>query len=211
MDRILRLPVHLVHLKSAVHSRSRITSSMAFQGASSSSSFTRGWWTYDVFLSFRGKDTRNNFTAHLYDALDRKGINTYIDEVGLIRGDNISPALVNAIENSRISIIVLSQNYVSSSWCLDELATILECKEKKGQIVLPVFYKVHPSEVVQLINTSVGQAFVELVERTEDDQMKVQSGSAFERIPRWKTALTQVANLSGWHLDNGYGLLICLR
>jgi hypothetical protein len=42
---------------------------MAFQGASSSSSFTRGWWTYDVFLSFRGKDTRNNFIAHLHDGL----------------------------------------------------------------------------------------------------------------------------------------------
>jgi hypothetical protein len=156
-----------------------------------------------VFLSFRGKDTRNNFTAHLRDALVRKGINTYIDSDDLTKGENISPALVNAIEKSRISIIILSQNYASSSWCLDELATILECKEKKAQKVLPVFYMVHPSQVVQLINTSVGQAFAELVERTEDDQMKVQR-LAFERIPRWKTALTQVANLSGWHLDNGY-------
>jgi hypothetical protein len=34
---------------------------------------------YDVFLSFRGKDTRNNFTSHLYDALCRKQIKTFID------------------------------------------------------------------------------------------------------------------------------------
>jgi hypothetical protein len=61
-----------------------------------------------------------------------------------------------------------------------------------------VFYKVDPHEVRQLRNTTtVGQAFAKLEERT-DDQMKVQ---------RWKTALTQVADLSGWHLDNGYGLL----
>ena len=36
-----------------------------------SSSFQRG---YDVFLSFRGEDTRNNFTAHLYKELHTKGV-----------------------------------------------------------------------------------------------------------------------------------------
>ena len=35
---------------------------------------------YDVFLSFRGEDTRTNFTDHLYVALKRKGIITFRDE-----------------------------------------------------------------------------------------------------------------------------------
>jgi hypothetical protein len=168
---------------------------MAFKGvfssSSSSSSFVTYQWGYDVFLSFRGEDTRNNFTAHLYAALDQKGINTYIDNA-LERGENISPALLKAIEESRISVIVFSQNYTSSSWCLDELATILECKERKGQIVLPVFYKVDPSEVRYQRN-SFGEASVKHEERFKDDQMKVQ---------RWKTALKEVANFSGWDLKN---------
>ena len=144
-----------------------------------------------MFLSFRGKDTRNNFIAHLEAAFKQKGINTYIDNA-LKRGENISPALLKAIEESRISVIVLSQNYASSSWCLDELATILECKERKGQIVLPVFYKVDPSEVRHQRN-SFGEAFVKHEERFKDDQMKVQ---------RWKTTLKEVANLSGCDLKN---------
>uniref|UniRef100_A0A7N2L0R4 TIR domain-containing protein n=1 Tax=Quercus lobata TaxID=97700 RepID=A0A7N2L0R4_QUELO len=41
--------------------------------SSPSSSSTRQW-KYDVFLSFRGEDTRNNFTDHLYVALQRKHI-----------------------------------------------------------------------------------------------------------------------------------------
>ncbi|XP_059454444.1 disease resistance protein RPV1-like [Corylus avellana] len=167
---------------------------MASKGASSSSSSSSSitcQWTYDVFLSFRGEDTRNNFIAHLYAALRQKGINTYIDN-DLERGENISLALLKAVRESRISVIVLSQNYASSSWCLDELATILECKERNGQIVLPVFYNVDPSEVRHQIN-SFGKAFAKHEKRFKDDQMKVQ---------RWKTTLTQVANLSGWNLKN---------
>jgi hypothetical protein len=162
----------------------------ASSSSPSSSSFTYQW-AYDVFLSFRGEDTRKNFTAHLYAAFNQKGINTYIDNA-LERGENISPALLKTIEESRISVIVLSQNYASSTWCLDELATILECKERKGQIVLPVFYEVDPSEVRHQRN-SFGEAFVKHEERFKDDQMKVQ---------RWKTTLKEVANLSGWDLKN---------
>jgi hypothetical protein len=167
---------------------------MAFKGASSSSSSFSSVtykWAHDVFLSFRGEDTRDNFTAHLHAALHQSGINTYIDN-DLERGENISPALLKAIEESRISVIVFSQNYASSSWCLDELATILECKGRNGQIVLPVFYKIDPLEVRHQRNR-FGEAFVKHEERFKDDQMKVQ---------RWKTVLKEVANLSGWDLKN---------
>jgi ABC-type phosphate transport system substrate-binding protein len=91
-----------------------MASSMTFQGASSSSSsFTRPW-PYDVFLSFRGQDTRDNFTAHLYDALREKGIYSYMDDK-LRGGEEISPALFKAIKESRTAIIVLSENYASSA------------------------------------------------------------------------------------------------
>ena len=165
-----------------------------------SSTFSIPRWTYDVFLSFRGEDTRNNFTAHLYDALRRKGIHAYIDD-GLGRGDNIAPALFKAIEESRSSIIVLSQNYASSSWCLDELTKILECKETKKTMIMPVFYKVDPSDVRHQ-RKSFGEAFTKHEENLKNDQVKVQRWKT--TLTRWKTALTQVANLSGWHLDNGY-------
>jgi hypothetical protein len=127
-------------------SRERTTSSMAFQGVSSSSSSTCRW-RYDVFLNFRGEDTRRNFTAHLHKALVSKGITTFIDDVQLRSGEEISPVLLRAIDESRISIVVFSKNYASSRWCLDELQEIVECKKTKGQIVVPVFYKVDPSDV----------------------------------------------------------------
>ncbi|KAL7261341.1 hypothetical protein ACSBR1_006899 [Camellia fascicularis] len=76
---------------------------------------------YDVFLSFRGIDTRHNFISHLYKELIREGIETFKDDSELERGKEISPDLLEAIEESRYSIVVISKNYVSSKWCLDEL------------------------------------------------------------------------------------------
>ncbi|KAF5469611.1 hypothetical protein F2P56_013671 [Juglans regia] len=154
----------------------------------SSSSFTSPW-LYDVFLSFRGEDTRDTFTAHLYHALIQKGIRSFIDDDEVKRGDEISTKLLPAIEDSRISIIILSKNYASSTWCLDELVKILECKKSKQQIVLPVFYHVDPSDIRHQRGT-FGELLAKHAENLYGDM----------KLHMWKTALQEVANLSGDHL-----------
>ena len=78
-------------------------------------------WKYDIFLSFRGEDTHNNFTDHLYATLNQKGVYTFRDNEKLKRGKRISPVLLKAIEESLFAIVVLSKNYASSTWCLDNL------------------------------------------------------------------------------------------
>ncbi|KAM7466182.1 hypothetical protein LguiB_013744 [Lonicera macranthoides] len=94
-------------------------------------------WNYDVFLSFRGEDTRRNFTDHLYDALTRAGIHTFRDDDQLPRGKHIPFQLMKAIEESRISIIIFSKNYASSRWCLNELVKGTEAIEGIS-LVLPM-------------------------------------------------------------------------
>ncbi|XP_024042809.1 putative disease resistance protein At4g11170 [Citrus clementina] len=96
--------------------------------------------------SFRGEDICDNFLSHLVVALHRKNIETFVDEE-LTRGDEISPAFLKAIEESKISVKIFSKNYASSKWCLDELVKILKCHKKNGQVVIPVFYNVDPSDV----------------------------------------------------------------
>ncbi|KAM5575294.1 disease resistance protein RUN1-like [Rosa sericea] len=114
--------------------------------------------TYDVFLSFRGNDTRRTFTDHLYAALVRAGVRTFRDAEGLRRGENISEELVRIIQECRISLIVFSENYADSSWCLEELVQILECRKTRGQLVFPIFYHVDPSDVRNQAG-SFGKAF----------------------------------------------------
>ncbi|KAM7481981.1 hypothetical protein LguiB_006564 [Lonicera macranthoides] len=121
------------------------------QEASSSSTFG---YNYQVFLSFRGEDTRKTFTDHLYTALDQAGLRTFIDDDDIERGKRLEFELCKAIQESRISIIVFSKNYASSKWCLDEVVMILKwsrSSSSSGHEVLPVFYDVDPSDGTQTI------------------------------------------------------------
>ena len=144
-----------------------------------------------MFLSFRGEDTRFNFTDHLYSALTSRGIHTFRDDEGLERGGEIQPSLLKAIEDSMISVVVFSENYAHSKWCLDELDKIMQSRREKRQIVVLVFYHVDPFDVRKQTG-SFGEAFARYGNVTE------------ERVLRWRAALTQAGGLSGWHVEHGY-------
>ena len=73
---------------------------------------------YEVFLSFRGEDTRANFTSHLYSALRNVGITVFKDDVELPRGNHVKTELLEAIGSSKIAIIIFSREYAGSKWCL---------------------------------------------------------------------------------------------
>jgi len=104
--------------------------------------------SYDVFLSFKSEDTGKNFTNHLSTALNQAGFRTF--EGGdneSRREEDINSELSKAIQESKMCIIVFSQNYASSSWCLDQLVSILEKKMKFACMILPIFYHVDPSNL----------------------------------------------------------------
>ncbi|XP_054778200.1 uncharacterized protein LOC129286213 [Prosopis cineraria] len=172
---------------------------MAIQVAAPSSSLgftsSKTKYRYDVFLSFRGEDTRLTFTVRLHDALCRKGINAFIDDKKLAKGEEISPTLLKAIEKSRISIIVFSTNYATSTWCLEELARIVWCRKQKNQVVMPIFYKVDPLDVQKQRN-SFGEAMADhKAGRFKNEQEKVQ---------KWRAALHEAASLSpAWLFEDG--------
>ncbi|KAK3416336.1 hypothetical protein EUGRSUZ_H01813, partial [Eucalyptus grandis] len=148
--------------------------------ASSSSKLRK---SYHVFLNFRGLDVRNYFLGHLYTALNQAGINTYKDDEELRKGEHISTELQKAIEESCITIVVFSKHYASSMWCLEEMSKIMECKEKTDLMVYPMFYKSYFQDMAKHENNV---------------------GKDLEKVKRWKKALLDAGNLSGWHFTDGY-------
>ncbi|KAI6691841.1 hypothetical protein NL676_019551, partial [Syzygium grande] len=147
-------------------------------------------YDYEVFLSFRGPDTRRDITDYLYHSLIDAGIRAYRDNEELRVGEEIGPELLQAIKQSKISIPIFSKEYAASKWCLMELVQMVECKEKWGQKIMPIFYDVAPSEV-RYQTASYGEAINSHINKQRYPD---------ETIENWKAALNKVGALKGWEL-----------
>nr|QSS76866.1 flax rust resistance protein [Linum usitatissimum] len=144
---------------------------------------------YEVFLSFRGPDTREQFTDFLYQFLRRYKIHTFRDDDELRKGKEIGPNLLRAIDQSKIYVPIISSGYADSKWCLMELAEIVRRQEEDPRrIILPIFYMVDPSDVRHQTGC-YKKAF-----RKHANKFHGQT------IQNWKDALKKVGDLKGWHI-----------
>ncbi|KAL1225318.1 Disease resistance protein RML1B [Cardamine amara subsp. amara] len=152
--------------------------------ASPSSSLSSRNWSYNVFASFNGPDVRKTLLSHMREQFTRNGITMFNDQK-IERSATIAPSLAEGIRESRISIVILSKQYASSSWCLDELVEILKCTELMEQIVMTIFYGVDPSDVRKQTG-EFGIAFNETCARKSDEERQ-----------KWSKALNEVGNIAG--------------
>ncbi|XP_048426174.1 disease resistance protein RML1B-like [Pyrus x bretschneideri] len=96
----------------------------------------------------------------------------------------ITQALKQAVKDSRLAAVIFSSGYAESRWCLDELVEILACRRIMGQMVLPIFYDIDPSDVRHQ-RGAFEEAFREHQKRSP------------EMVQTWKDALNEAAELGG--------------
>ncbi|KAK4268324.1 hypothetical protein QN277_024999 [Acacia crassicarpa] len=152
-----------------------------------SSSITDNW-SFDVFVNYYDLDA-SSFFRHLYPSLLEKGLRVSSNYAVIPKGEEITNPHVNSLRKSRIAIIFFSKNYAYSRLCLGELVRILECFKKEDKLIYPVFYDVDPSEVRHQTG-NYAKAFSGLEERY---------GVKRDQIEEWRRALSQAADLSGYH------------
>ncbi|CAN6446067.1 unnamed protein product [Victoria cruziana] len=148
---------------------------------------TNGGSEFEVFLSFRGEDTRNGFTGHLYDSLRDRGVSTFIDSEKLEKGEEIDK-LLEYIEKSEICILIISKRYAESKWCLKEMTKCVECHKE----IIPVFFGVEPSDVRHQ-SGPFKSAFKEY-----ESNKNLKS----EEVLKWREALRKVGEISGFNLKD---------
>ncbi|ESQ49667.1 hypothetical protein EUTSA_v10022404mg, partial [Eutrema salsugineum] len=141
---------------------------------------------HHVFPSFHGEDVRRGLLSYLLKEFREKVIDVFIDN-DIERSKPIGPELKEAIKGSMIAIVLISRNYASSTWCLDELVEIMKCREEFAQTVMVVFHEVEPSDVKKQ-NGYFGSVFAKTCE-----------GKKPEAVERWKQALQEVAKIAGYH------------
>ncbi|XP_048133881.1 disease resistance protein L6-like [Rhodamnia argentea] len=153
---------------------------------------TSSGYDHEVFLSFRGPDARSGIADVLYTNMIGKGIRVYKDDKNLGKGQEFVQELLEAINQSKISIPIFSKNYASSIWCLKEVAQMVECKKSKGQKIMPIFYDVDPKEV-RYQTGGYEEAFRSHEKKTRYDK---------KTISEWKAALKEVSFVHGWDLHS---------
>lgn len=146
---------------------------------------------YQVFLSFRGPDTRQGFTDVLYHSLVDAGIHVFRDDEELRIGEEISNDLLRAIEDSRIFVPIFSRTYASSKWCLVELVKMVESKRGSSKKkILPIFYDVGADDV-----KLKSELYISALKKHEEK-------FGPNTVQQWEEALRKVGKVKGWELKN---------
>ncbi len=146
---------------------------------------------FDVFLNHRGPDVKQNFVAHLHEALQEAGCRPFLDKVALEKGQPGQKKIYEALRCASVHVAIFSEHYADSKYCLKELCAMLESEK----VIIPVFYDVSPS-VLRCENPDgpYTKAFLEFHGRRSESE-----------VNKWKAALHDAAKLNGFKLDDYNG------
>lgn len=176
---------------------STLNSYVRYLPPSSSSETATSPTRWDVFVNFRGKDTRNEYVDYVYRDLTNFPVEVFLDDRELVIGEKIKPKLMEAIQQSKMYVVVFSKDYASSTWCLEELAEIFKCYKEYNRPIIAVYYRIEPS-VVRCQRESFKTSFEKHEAQYElEIKNRVPSVFTMEDINGWRRVLKAVAGLKG--------------
>ena len=176
---VLNIIDRSVHISEIVEMNSGEHDYLQTPSHSASISAYTGW---DVFLSFCNDDTGLTLTEHLHYALCILHILTFKNDTQLVGEAVLSGTVLQAIQESSNYIVVLSENYASSSFCLDELVEILHSSRTMEKLIIPVYYNITASSVRRQTG-SYKKAF---------EKHRIRYKGDMEKVNRWRLSLAEV-------------------
>ncbi|KAI5077404.1 hypothetical protein GOP47_0007228 [Adiantum capillus-veneris] len=153
-------------------------------------------YEFDVFWSHSGE--QKDFVIELDSRLCylrgswKAGFNNFLDTKhnSLPAGQNFPPNIDNAIEKSRIAVVIISKSFLRRWWPMQELSAFQETRA----IILPVFYGVKPSELASHNSDTRVAEWRQLHPHLTD-----------KTAIRWITALDDIRSKSGYEIASSIG------
>ncbi|KAM7481222.1 hypothetical protein LguiB_005805 [Lonicera macranthoides] len=145
-------------------------------------------YNYDIFFSLSYRDRSN--TDYLYKALVDSGLRIFRDGDPIERSEAIKSEVKKAMELSRFCIVVLSESYASSKWCLDQLVMMIECKRNA---IFSLFYDQ---------KGRIGERFARYEEQLKVEIDYQRTEKLLDKIQGWSDALSFASDLPGFVLQN---------
>ncbi len=125
---------------------------------------------------------KQNFAAHLHQALQEAGCRPFLDMESLEKGQDGQKKIYEALACASVHVAIFSKHYADSNYCLNELWNMFERKK----LIIPVFYDVSPNDLhCKLHNGPYTKAFRKTHGRRPASELK-----------KWKDALSRTAQLS---------------
>jgi len=151
--------------------------------------------SYEVFINHRGPDTKLSIAGHLYNRLHDLGLQVFLDQEEMEKGDFIPSEIAAAIQAASIQIAIFSPGYADSDWCLNELLLMMESDRST---IIPIFYGVEPTDLRWTLgkDTVYAKALTKLKEKkTADPQTDTEKKPRYDTdiIENWRKALSKVS------------------
>ena len=126
---------------------------------------------YDIFLSYSNKD--KPWVAEFVSALKEAGVKTWFDVHELAPGERWDEKIQQALRESSIIVVILSENSVDSPWIFFELGAAIADKKR----IIPVLFgDIEPQRIPLLLRrfqflketspTVAGKRIAQAIERT---------------------------------------------
>ncbi|GLJ57083.1 hypothetical protein SUGI_1293690 [Cryptomeria japonica] len=138
---------------------------------------------YDVFINHRGLDVKLTLATQLYNSLEQLGIRAFLNSQEKELENSFPSNVETAIRSAKVHIAIFSPRYAESPWCLAELLLMLESKAK----IIPVYYKVKPSDLRYIQSGHYHDAFFEYKEK----------GRYSDKLDAWMKALQSLSFTAG--------------
>lgn len=140
---------------------------------------------YDVFINHRGIDTKRGVASLLYHYLSFLEVRPFLDCYSMKPGDNLYDEIKGAILGCKVGVAVFSPRYCESTFCLKELALLMDAKKK----VIPIFCDVTP---LQIRNLAIVRC----------------DGYTSKEVLKLRSALVEATRIVGLSFDSSKGYAI---
>ncbi len=122
---------------------------------------------YDLFISYAREDNRNGHISQLKESLEARYRNflcprrdIFLDSHAIVTGDIWREKIHTGLTESKVMLVMLSENYLASKWCRKEWEAWCRLERDRGAfrgLLLPAYY-IKMENAAERVNSWLAQA-----------------------------------------------------
>ncbi|GCC31163.1 hypothetical protein chiPu_0009620 [Chiloscyllium punctatum] len=145
---------------------------------------------YDFSLWFC--ETDEEVALHISEILTQSGYKGFVEHQDQVAGHLVIKEVTNVIQQSKVTIIILSQSSLGSGWCRRVSEWNLQHSIEKGNKVLPVYFNIKTEQIPPVFRHINGLHYdSNFFTKRLLDSLKSRKKSTYKYVNQMKVCLEQ--------------------